>query len=614
MERCPRCRFPLPGYHRYCSHCGHRIGLKNRPRSRIAAWAIPAIILCLLAAGLWYVTPEQDPGQAPVPPARYPVPTPAEGTVANGNIEETRPADAHREKGERLARIPMGEVIIEDITGRVLTRMRAAVVAGGWVALPRSACTGGHRWRVRMADGKESVIEEGILLDSDAIGLWHIGTLPVPGPNLAAWDPGGDITWVPLEPGEAIAKPVPKQCREQGDFVHCTTFDGIDAPGIIVQKGAVVGWSFGNEPPGGFLWTGLGGTALRPELQVHDVYRLTYGDSREEALALALALTPESDAQRLAALAAAFSRKPVLPPESTPPHLRHARVTGLMGDTAARLLDRDQAQALIRAVPPEQLPTIGDVGLALQVILATEQTDGSQAALAVMSAIEDHPFMASEALRRRHRQLYGKRLSELLKSGEMAGFWQVHATATDRFPKDVSIHLHAVAAAVASGDWQTAERLLKAMSYSETWHDRVENLSRRIARMKKLTQGLVIRFPPGSSQIRTDATINGALPLRFTVDTGASLVTVPTSILDRLDVPVGRFTTRRAVNTAGGTVEALEIVIDAIEIQGQTIRNTQALVLDIPDAPGMGLLGMNFLNRFQMDLDTQNGLLHLKPR
>ncbi len=59
---------------------------------------------------------------------------------------------------------------------------------------------------------------------------------------------------------------------------------------------------------------------------------------------------------------------------------------------------------------------------------------------------------------------------------------------------------------------------------------------------------------------------------------------------------------------------ASEVIIDAIEIDGWVEYDIRALVLDIPDRPGLGLLGLSYLGRFRMDLKTDEGTLLLTPQ
>ncbi|MGB5424064.1 MAG: retropepsin-like aspartic protease, partial [Desulfobacterales bacterium] len=100
----------------------------------------------------------------------------------------------------------------------------------------------------------------------------------------------------------------------------------------------------------------------------------------------------------------------------------------------------------------------------------------------------------------------------------------------------------------------------------------------------------------------------------FVVDTGASMVTIPRSTAQKLGLTSGRSTMRRQVHTAGGTVQAEAVVLPSIELDGWQLDNVEALVLDLPNQPGVGLLGLNYLRRFRMDLNSERGVLTLAPR
>jgi predicted aspartyl protease len=56
------------------------------------------------------------------------------------------------------------------------------------------------------------------------------------------------------------------------------------------------------------------------------------------------------------------------------------------------------------------------------------------------------------------------------------------------------------------------------------------------------------------------------------------------------------------------------VIIDAIEINGWVEYDISAVILDMPGRPGQGLLGLNYLGRFRMDLKPEEGILLLTPR
>jgi clan AA aspartic protease (TIGR02281 family) len=123
---------------------------------------------------------------------------------------------------------------------------------------------------------------------------------------------------------------------------------------------------------------------------------------------------------------------------------------------------------------------------------------------------------------------------------------------------------------------------------------------------------IVVNFSPGSNRVTIDAYVNGSVNQNFLVDTGATMVTITSSTAEALGLKVGPVT--HTLSTVGGTVKAAAVIIDSIEIDGWVEYDVRAFVVDIPNRPGLGLLGLNYLGRFRMDLKTDQGTLLLTPR
>ena len=92
------------------------------------------------------------------------------------------------------------------------------------------------------------------------------------------------------------------------------------------------------------------------------------------------------------------------------------------------------------------------------------------------------------------------------------------------------------------------------------------------------------------------------------------MVTIPSDTARELGLVISVRNPRRTIYTAGGVVTAPEVVLPSIAIDDWEVKNVKALVVDLPDELGYGLLGMNYLRRFRMDLNTDEGLLLLEPR
>ena len=95
----------------------------------------------------------------------------------------------------------------------------------------------------------------------------------------------------------------------------------------------------------------------------------------------------------------------------------------------------------------------------------------------------------------------------------------------------------------------------------------------------------------------TDGQVNG-MPIRFVVDTGATLVALPASEARRLslDYSKGR---KVMMGTANGNVPGFLVKLDTVRIGSVTLHGVDAIVME---GPGLRspLLGMSFLNRMNM--------------
>ena len=99
------------------------------------------------------------------------------------------------------------------------------------------------------------------------------------------------------------------------------------------------------------------------------------------------------------------------------------------------------------------------------------------------------------------------------------------------------------------------------------------------------------------------------------VDTGASFTFISHALARDLAIDLTRNPKTAPFHTANGVVEAPLTSLSSIMVGGMEIKNLTAAVHDTtPDATAAGLLGLNFLSNFRMDIDTQKGLLHLEKK
>lgn len=113
-----------------------------------------------------------------------------------------------------------------------------------------------------------------------------------------------------------------------------------------------------------------------------------------------------------------------------------------------------------------------------------------------------------------------------------------------------------------------------------------------------------------SGMFTTIGSING-YPVRFLVDTGATLVALNGSEARRLGVNFERDGHPQWVTTASGVEKAYRITLNRVKVGDIELTHVDSAVLD-GDFPTQVLLGMSFLNRLEMQ---RNGtLLELRQK
>lgn len=111
------------------------------------------------------------------------------------------------------------------------------------------------------------------------------------------------------------------------------------------------------------------------------------------------------------------------------------------------------------------------------------------------------------------------------------------------------------------------------------------------------------------------ATLNNKRSAKFIVDTGATFTMISTALARELALATGQNSQTMPFQTANGVIEAPLTSLESITVGGMEIKNLTAAIHDaVPDPAVAGLLGLNFLSNFRMDIDTQKGFLHLEKK
>jgi clan AA aspartic protease (TIGR02281 family) len=516
-----------------------------------------------------------------------------------------------------------GWISIVDPWGHLVTRTRAALIGDGWVVLPMRAAYAGYQWTFSRDDGAAAEIVAGIWRPGEVVGFWHLAAnaSSEDGLTLAAWSAGAPLVWMSLDSQREMAGIQLAPGVRQGDFVVCVPPNDIKENGVFVQGTSIVGWSFGPWLDRVYLWSGGSEAGLRPTTDVRSFYGKTFANGREEKFAGALAMKGDhSDLERLAALIDGFTVKPKLAIEDTPEYLRQSELVTQIRELSVQILHGGHGAQLVGILNDSLLLSIGDLKLLLDLIPAITANKGLETAInkieSVGRQLVEKGGVDVPAVNELHLRLYQDWLQSLVTVKAVNEATGVLTTAKAFYPNDPFLHLLAVELALLKNNWQEAERLLAMMDYPAKYRDRYELLTRQISEMKGDEGTIVIHFSPGGNRIPIAAGLNQAIRQNFIVDTGASMLTIPSSTAAALNVQMvqGPHGGGRSVSTAGGVVDSYEVLIESVEINGWVERNVSALVIDIPGQPGVGLLGLNYLNRFKMNLNNNEGVLTLRPK
>lgn len=526
---------------------------------------------------------------------------------------------AEEKLSEESENVIVGSVSIINPDGFTVATFPAAVISGSWLALPARACIGGDKWLFKVGSDAPVPIEGGLWGRGDTVGLWQLGgEKQFPGPDFATWQQDKAVRHFSIKTGFLSEPMLLQPSGVQGAFIYSSPPGPLDA-GIFMQNGRVVGWSFGAVLDGAYMWPLGPGTSLLYENYVDDFYNETFAGGREEYFSLALAKGKDSSPQsQLQMFSEAFRHQPKLLPEDTPRYLRAETLYPYISKLVNFIMDQGTYHYIAILVDEPLLWEIKDPELLMNVVRATRNVYGIEPAVNFMEGPGEGMLRAIEGekneLVQLHLELYLEWIKNLLDSGDIANGRQVYDRAQPRFNDSPELHLLAVELALAERNWAEAEKLLYQREYPAALREKRMLLTERISDLKGLENKIVLRFAVGSREIPAKAIINDGFDHKFLVDTGASFVTIPYSTVQALGLEEEMSRHQMEVQTAGGPVKANAVTLSSIELQGWVVSNVTALVMDLPNRPGLGLLGLNFLNNFRLDLRVDQGILILAPK
>ena len=239
----------------------------------------------------------------------------------------------------------------------------------------------------------------------------------------------------------------------------------------------MVGWTFGADVAGAYLWKGPAADNLVIEMSVADFYRLTFQNSREEQFIIAYSMADRPLKDQLAAFARGFHREPVLSGDNTPAHLAARAVVNRMRTLISGLVGDGDFYHVLPLMDSRMLTECDDALFLLDVLKLGAQAIGPESAIEIIETVLSMPNSFDAAARRRIREfeksLYEKWLNLLMHTGDHDDALAVYREAAETFESDPGIRLAGIRLALKVNDWQTAEALLQTGRFPEEFTDRV---------------------------------------------------------------------------------------------------------------------------------------------
>jgi clan AA aspartic protease (TIGR02281 family) len=317
-------------------------------------------------------------------------------------------------------------------------------------------------------------------------------------------------------------------------------------------------------------------------------------------------------------LASALLKPVLLPEPDKPPVLGPASLVQEMFLLSRRMFQEGSVQPLAELLNDRIIETAGSLELLKIAIQSETRVHGFRKAVRRFEQSGKTAFTGdiriSGEWQNFRLQLYKEWIQWTIDQEWPLAGWEPFDAARRIFSDDVELHLLGVELAIAARDWSRAEAMLKERSYPESHKDRAAAMEVIVLERKVEEDMITLRFSAGSDLVPVDVMLNKRLMQKFVIDTGATIVSIPSETADRLGLTIDDRTPVKVVATVSGYDMAYEVRLDFMEIKGLRLTNVNALIIDMPGLPGVGLLGQSFLQHFQVEIDSKRGILRLGRR
>lgn len=155
---------------------------------------------------------------------------------------------------------------------------------------------------------------------------------------------------------------------------------------------------------------------------------------------------------------------------------------------------------------------------------------------------------------------------------------------------------------------------------SAKWEALVAEQTRVGAEKKSMAAGArAVSFVSFGGHMLVNTVLDGKIPASFVVDTGCPTVLLAASVAKQLGIDLGNMKGVHEVMVLNGKHKVATVILKSIKLGDLEVTNVEAEALledskEMRDGFKDGLLGLSFLNRFNMAVDQEKMKLILSPR
>ncbi len=632
--QCPSCDSFNEPEALHCNQCGQPMeGIGQHSKNAAGRWSwLPWTLPLGVAAWLWLPALVDDESEAPpvIPPAEPKLKQdPARPRFQSPETDPDPALLEFDEPQETLGvntggRARWGWLQMEDPAGLSLGVTAGAISAEGWVALPRKDLLGATEIVFRQGRPGSGLIRSGFYRIGDPVGLWKVepadsaASLP-----LAAYDPEMQ-TWG-IEPDGTTREWLPQSgWKVVGSFLHIP--EPVSTAEVLVQEGAVVGWLLPDERSGesaggsglagAWLWNGPRGDELSEIATLADFQQSEFAGGVVEGYRQIFD-TDLEDLPALSLLDIARIRPLRLTEEEIPLIYDRDALLANVRDRLSNGLGTDPLN-YFWGISTDSLRWLQDpLTTRVWMALALESGDIDSLRVAIDTTsnlvFENAQPQALKDLEDLLAELWISGIEAYRKAGDQGLAHQWIEQGRIRYPGNDTLRLLDGERLLDSGELAAAEVALEPPVLKADLIPFRDSLLKRLKAERSIEGRILVRFTPGSPVIEATAKV-GNLPVDFLVDTGATSTTIPHSVIQQLGITLDGRTQQRRIRTASDEFMAPVVELPAINLDGAVVSGIQATVLDLPGQPGVGLLGLDFLSNFRLDIDIERGWLLLEPR